>query len=240
MRIDAVLGWMGLFVVAALGLVGCAGEEDPIPAPPFPEGTGQPAANAARYPAGPYGISLHRVIANYQFVGYANAAENKATMQPIQLADFYNPTGTEVFPEGSPYGAGEPKPRALLIDVSSVWCGPCKIEAETVLPRLYEEYQPKGGEFLVQLADGRTPGEAAVARDLYRWTTQYDVQYPSAIDPSYKLGALFQADAFPANMIVRTQDMKIMEIVAGVPEEDSSFWRTFEKIMSGELEGVSP
>ncbi|WP_437936114.1 TlpA family protein disulfide reductase [Sorangium sp. So ce341] len=226
---------MGLGVVAALGLVGCGGEEDPIPAPPFPEGTGQPAANAAQYPAGPYGISPGRVIANYQFVGYANAAEHKDTMQPIQLADFYNPTGEEVFPEGSPYGAGEPKPKVLLIDVSSVWCGPCKIEAESVLPRLYEKYQPLGGEFLVQLADGRNPGEPAVPRDLYRWTTTYDVQYPSAIDPSYKLGALFQADAFPANMLVRTKDMTIIEVVSGVPEENSSFWRTFEKIMNGAI-----
>ncbi len=235
MRMDAVLVWMGLGVVATLGLVGCAGEEDPIPAPPFPDGTGQPAANAAQYPAGPYGISPGRVIANYQFVGYANAAEHKDTMQPIQLADFYNPSGEEVFPEGSPYGAGEPKPKVLLIDVSSVWCGPCKIEAESVLPRLYEQYQPLGGEFLVQLADGRNPGEPAVPRDLYRWTTQYDVQYPSAIDPSYKLGALFQADAFPANMLVKTKDMTIVEVVSGVPAEDSRFWRTFERIMNGEI-----
>ncbi len=235
MRMDAVLVWMGLGVVATLGLVGCAGEEDPIPAPPFPDGTGQPAANAAQYPAGPYGISPGRVIANYQFVGYANAAEHNDTMQPIQLADFYNPSGEEVFPEGSPYGAGEPKPKVLLIDVSSVWCGPCKVEAESVLPRLYEQYQPLGGEFLVQLADGRNPGEPAVPRDLYRWTTQYDVQYPSAIDPSYKLGALFQADAFPANMLVKTKDMTIVEVVSGVPAEDSRFWRTFERIMNGEI-----
>ncbi|WP_437575675.1 TlpA family protein disulfide reductase [Sorangium sp. So ce887] len=231
---DAVLVWMGLGVVTTLGLVGCAGE-DPIPAPPFPDGTGQPAANAAQYPVGPYGISPGRVIANYQFVGYANAADHKDTMQPIQLADFYNPSGEEVFPEGSPYGAGEPKPKVLLIDVSSVWCGPCKIEAESVLPRLYEQYQPLGGEFLVQLADGRNPGEPAVPRDLYRWTTQYDVQYPSAIDPSYKLGALFQADAFPANMLVKTKDMTIVEVVSGVPAEDSRFWRTFERIMNGEI-----
>ncbi|KYF73492.1 thioredoxin family protein [Sorangium cellulosum] len=175
------------------------------------------------------------MIANYQFVGYANAYANNDTMQPIQLADFYNPTGTEVFPEGSQYGAGEPKPKVLLIDVSSVWCGPCKIEAESVLPGLYEKYQPLGGEFLMQLADGRNPGEPAVALDLRRWTTQYDVKYPSAIDPSYKLGALFQADAFPANMLVRTQDMTIIEVVSGVPAEDSNFWRTFEQIMNGEI-----
>ncbi|WP_437632106.1 TlpA family protein disulfide reductase [Sorangium sp. So ce854] len=235
MRMDAVLGGMALGVVAAAGLVGCAGEEDPIPAPAFPEGTGQPAANAARYPAGPYGINPGRVIANYQFIGYANADENNDTMQPIQLADFYNPTGTEVFPEGSQYGAGEPKPKVLLIDVSSVWCGPCKIEAESVLPRLYDKYQPLGGEFLMQLADGRNPGEPAVPLDLRRWTTQYEVKYPSAIDPSYKLGALFQADAFPANMIVRTEDMTIIEVVSGVPAEDSNFWRTFERVMNGQL-----
>ncbi|WP_437673283.1 TlpA disulfide reductase family protein [Sorangium sp. So ce131] len=233
MRIDAVLGWMGLFVVTALGLAGCGGE-DPIPAPEFPEGTGQPAANAVSYPPGPYGINPGKVIANYQFVGFANADKNNSEMQAIQLADFYNPSGEDRFPEGSPYGAGELKPKVLLIDVSSVWCEPCQIEAESVLPRLYAEYQPKGGEFLVQLADGRNRGEAAVVGDLYRWTTRYEVAYPSAIDPSYKLGALFQADAFPANMIVKTKDMTIIEVVAGVPEEGSSFWRTYEKVMNGE------
>lgn len=240
MRTNAGLGWVGFCVGAALGLVGCsetAGDDDPIgpQAPPFPEGTGQPSPSAARYPAGPYGIRPGSVIANYQFVGFINAAEYKAGMQPIQLADFYNPTGTEVFPEGSLYGSGEPKPKALMIDVSSVWCPPCKYEAQNILPERYEKYRTRGGEFLLQLADGRNPGKPAVAQDLDRWTNTYDVQYPSAIDPSYKLGALFQSDAFPANIIVKTEDMSIVQIVSGAPEDDGDFWTTFEKVMNGEL-----
>jgi hypothetical protein len=233
MRNDVALRWSVFGLVALVGLVGCSGEDQV--APSFPEGSGQPAAGAPDYPAGPYGIGVGSVVANYQFVGFANAMENSGGMQAIQLADFYNPTGTDLFPEGSPYGSGTPKPKALLIDVSSVWCGPCNYEADQVLPGLYAQYQPQGGEFLLQLADGPTPGTAAEPKHLYNWTQKYDVDYPATIDPTYKLGALFEADAFPANMIIKTQDMTIVEVLSGAPEPGDSFWTTFEKVMSGQL-----
>jgi hypothetical protein len=220
-------------MLAVMGLVGCGGSEeaeDPIPAPPFPEGTGQPSATAALYPGGPYGIKTGSVIYNYQFVGFINAAEYREGMQQIQLADFYNPTGTEVFPADSRYGANAPKPKALLINVSSVWCGPCNYEAAEVLPGEYVKYKPLGGEFLLQLADGPDYNTPAEPSDLDRWTRRYAVDYPATIDPAYKLGKLFSADAFPANMIVRTKDMTIVEVIAGTP--DDAFWRKFEGILN--------
>jgi hypothetical protein len=228
MRSDAFLRWMGLVLVAAGGLVGCAEDEA---APPFPEGSGQAAPDAAAYPGGPYGISIGSTVANYKFIGFANAAVLNNQMQEIKLSDFYNPTGADLYPEGSPYGAGQAKPKALLIDVASVWCGPCNYEAANVLPGLHQQYKPMGGEFLLQLADGPTPGEPAEPTHLSNWTNKYDVDYPAAIDPTYKLGALFEADAFPANMIIRTKDMKIVEVIAGAPEVGSSFWNTYEKVL---------
>ena len=37
-------------------------------------------------------------------------------------------------PEGSLYGEGKPRPRALLINVAAVWCGPCNEEALMFTP----------------------------------------------------------------------------------------------------------
>jgi hypothetical protein len=241
---DKMTRLMGVALAFGMGLVGCSeksgegggGKPDgdgnvDQPAPEYPPNQGQPASNAPAYPAAPYGINVGSIIRNYQFVGYANG-ENKASgMQIVQLADFYNPTGDGVFDEGSVYGAGKAKPKALVIDVASVWCGPCNAEAADVLPGKHAEYRPLGGEFLLQLADGPTPGTPATAKNLDSWTNKYEVDFPAAIDPSSKLSALFEADAFPANFIIDTRTMRIVKAVNGVP--DSSFWKTFANVVNG-------
>ncbi|MBK7861875.1 MAG: hypothetical protein IPJ65_25320 [Archangiaceae bacterium] len=84
------------------------------------------------------------VIKNYAFYGYANATVDKTALKQVQMADFYNPTGTEVYPEGSPYSAGQPKPLALIVDRSAVWCSPCNYEAKNKLPGKHAQYFPQG------------------------------------------------------------------------------------------------
>jgi hypothetical protein len=220
-----------------------SGEPPPPPvAPEFPAGSGQAALPNAAYPAGPYGIGKGSVVENFQFIGYANAQVNNTTMQAIQLADFYNPHGKDpgyvpespdkddrLFPAGSPYGEGTKKPTVLAIDVASVWCGPCNNEAKYELPPRHLKYKPCGGEFFLQLADGPTVGTAATPTNLLNWTKKYLVDFPATIDPSYKLGALFKADAFPANFIIDTTNMKIVEVVSGVPNE--FFWTKYESLL---------
>jgi hypothetical protein len=239
MRNDVILAGVAL-TVAALGLVGCGPQEAPAPA--FAAGTGQ-AKNVVVYPAGPYGVGIGSVIANYDFVGYVNATADISTMQAIQLADFYNPDGrnpdyqpasaaedTRLFPAGSQYGEGLPKPTALAIDIASVWCGPCNLEAQCELPGLHAKYAPCGGQFLLQLADGPTPGTAALPKHLSTWATKYKENFPTAIDPSSKLMTLAEADAFPANIIVDTTTMTIVEVVAGVPP--AAYWAKFQKLLA--------
>jgi len=80
-------------------------------APAFPDGTGQQAHGAKAYPAGPYGVGKGSIIANYKFVGYANAQKINNALQAIELADLYNPTGDGVFEEGSVMEVGAPKPK---------------------------------------------------------------------------------------------------------------------------------
>lgn len=228
-----------LLVGGAIALIGCGstgdGGGDGQLAPTFPEGTGQDAHDTLAYPEGPYGVGKGSVLANYKFVGYANAMKVSDSLQSIQLAEFYNPTGDGKYEAGSVFEVGTAKPKALLLTVSAVWCGPCNYEADQILPGLYAKYKPQGGEILLTLADGPTVGVAAKQKSLYNWTQKYDVDYPASIDPTYKLGALFEADAFPANIIVDARTMKIVEVISGAPEVGGSFWKTYEKVLAGSL-----
>jgi len=222
----------------SIGLVGCSSQGEDTLAPAFTE-KGQEKGVAAEYPAGPFGVKKGAIISNYKFIGFPDVLTVSDSLNQIDLADFYNPTGDGVYPEGSPYGAGQPKPKVLLIDVASVWCQPCNIEAGTVLPGQHAKVKPLGGEFLLQLADGPQGGISATSSDLSKWTKKYMINkmesYPATYDPEYKLGALFEADAFPANMIIDTRTMKICEVVAGAPDPaeptfGKPFWDKYEAV----------
>lgn len=220
------LRWMATMLVA-FGLVGCGdGSQEIAPTPTFPSDTGQPERGslAIEYIAGPYGMAANSTIPNLEFIGFPNADADTSAMRPIRLSDFYNPTGEEVFPDDSFYGPGEPKPKAVVIDVSSVWCFPCNEEALSILPGKYKQYQPLGGEILLVLADGPTSGVPALPNDLYQWDLKYSVNYPSVIDP----GTKFLVDGYPTNFIVRTKDMRIVRI--GSP--DAAFWSKFEQVLA--------
>lgn len=215
------------FVCCALCLVGCVVGGDPPPTP-LPQDA---SADAQAYPAGPYGINAGSVLRNYAFTGYVNPDEGigEALRVPISLGDFYNPDGDGVYPAGSPFGEGEPLPRGLVINVSAVWCGPCQQEAANVLPGKYDEFEPLGAELLLNLADGIEPGVPGTFSDLDNWVTTFPVRYPAVVDPTYQLGALFPSSSFPANIIVDTADMTIVEVIAGVPEE--SFWTKLRDLL---------
>ncbi len=198
----------------------------------------QPASAPMDYPPGPYGTTKGSIVARYHFKGYQNAQVESDSTQAIQLADFYNPHADDpgyapadpnqddrLFPIGSLYGSNAPKPRALSIAVSSAWCGACKKEAKTVIPLKRVLYKPLGGEFFVQLNDGPSPGQTAVQQDLLDWTAQFQVNFPATIDPQRQLDALFVTNAYPTNIIVDTRTMKIVEVVAGVPND--AYWSLF-------------
>lgn len=197
------------------------------------------------YPTGPYGTTKGCILPQYQFVGFQNARRQSNATQTILLADFYNPHADDpdyapagsdeddrLFPLGSYYGSGAPKPKALSISVSSSWCGACKHESKTVLPTKHALYKPQGGEFLTQLNDGPTPGHAATSHDLLSWATTFDVDYPVTIDPGRQLDALFVAQVYPANILIDTRTMAIVEVVGGVP--NAAYWIKFEETLRGD------
>jgi len=183
------------------------------------------------YPLGPYGVTRGQIVQDFAFSGFPAPDANRSDMVAVRLADFYNPTGDGVFEEGSPYGAGD-MPRALGIVVGAVWCAPCQQEARTILPEKHEVLEPLLGEILFVLADSNEPGVPATRGDLVNWTKTFDNDYPSVLDPDYVLGGIIRADSFPANILIDTSDMSIVDVVSGVPPE--SFWETFEALARGD------
>ncbi len=214
-------------LLGALTLAAC----DEVEVRPFPPGQGQdPNASGVAYPSGPYGVAVGNVISNYRFRGLANPALDAATFVDIQLADFYNPTGADSFTADSPYGE-RPKPRVLWLNLSAVWCGPCQQESEEILPEEHAKYAPQGAELLVLLADTALPGTPATEQNLISWTTKYETAWPAAIDPSYKLPSLFTGSAYPINMVIDTQTMEIVSIIAGIPDTGSKFYQELEALL---------
>jgi hypothetical protein len=212
-----LLAWLGLGAVLVAGCTVGAGP----PVPPLPEDAG---SSDQPYPEGPYGVGVGSVIRNYGFTGYVDPSQGvgEARHVPISLGDFYNPTRQGTYPEGSPFGAGTPLPKGLVVNISAVWCVSCKYEAQMVLPEKYAELAPQGGELLLDLAESNAMGHVAGFGELDSWVSTFDVRYPSVIDPSYQLGGLFDSSQFPANIMIDTSDMTVVQSVAGVPEE--SFW----------------
>jgi hypothetical protein len=220
-----------LSCASALLSLSAAGCDDHL-APPFPAGQGQ-VKTTLPYPPGPYGVSAGQVITNFEFQGfYAPQANSDAgSVRSIKLSDFYNESGKDVFSDGSPYGAGSPKPKALLIDIGAVWCSPCQFEAKSVLPAEYSKYHEQGAEFLFDLADGPQSGVSATPSELTNWVRKFKTVYPSGIDPQRELGSAFKADAYPVNILIDTRTMKIVNIVAGVPDEDGPFFMALESLL---------
>lgn len=213
------------------------------PAPAFDPGAVQSKTQLLPYAPGPYGVGVGSVIPNYTFIGYVDPLANSASMQYISLGDFWNPHAGDtayapgspaeddrLFPPGSQYGEGKTKPTVLSIDVASVWCGPCNAEALCQLPVHQQRYAPCGGGLFLQLQDGPNYGDPATPKHLFNWTKKYKEDFPSVIDPQGRLGVLFEAQAFPQNILIDTRTMKIVEAIAGVP--DAKYWAKFEALLA--------
>ncbi len=199
---------------------GCAAE--PLDTTDFSKGQAPAAFVPPSYPSdADWGVKVGQVIPNYVMIGLANSQD--ASLQGVQqlsLADFYNPTGNGVFPDGHPF-AGKPKPKALSLGVAAVWCGPCNQEAKTELNPKFDEYKPKGGHFMNALVDGPIPGKGVKLADVQKWATAYKVAYSMMLDQNHQFEQMFEP-LLPSNAVVTTKDMKIQITISGAPIDPKS------------------
>ncbi len=211
----------------AMALCACqSGSGDPVA--PVP---GSGSETVDDYPPAPYGINPGDVIRPLCFPGYVNPLEGIGPdfEREICLDQFFNPTDDASYEEGVPFEAGAPKPRVVMINVAAVWCGPCKEEAATILPKEYAEYGPRGMELLSILTDSAEPGSPATLDNLDAWVSAFSSGYPSVIDPDYGIGGLIDTTQYPANLLIDTTDMTIAVLVVGKP--GASFFTKLEELL---------
>ncbi|MEM1033035.1 MAG: hypothetical protein AAGN82_21995 [Myxococcota bacterium] len=182
-------------------------------------------------PIGADTVTEGRVIRDQAFEAYVDPEANgigEDLRQSVSICDFYNPTGDGVFEDDSPF-AGRPKPRALLVNVSAVWCQPCKLEASEILPEEYELYGPQGLEILMVLADSQAQGVAADFEDLEAWVTAFEVHYIGSVDQDRSFTNQFNSGQFPSNVLVDTSTLEVVRNITGLPGE--AFFGQLEQLL---------
>jgi hypothetical protein len=188
---------------------GCGSNRPEIP----PELLVQPATDGggnASYPAGPYGVEVGSTAQNFSFQGWRDpkaAGFDPASFETISFADYYDPDGTK-------------NVKLLLVNTAALWCQACKVEHDT-LPARNAERVTSGLVILSTLFQDQSSQPADVS-DLVAWTTNFEVDFPMALDPEYQMGVYASAATAPLNLIIDASNMKILRSFLG--GEEQTIW----------------
>jgi hypothetical protein len=94
------------------------------------------------------------------------------------------------------------------------------------------------GEFVLALQEGQVGYFSGSARpaemeDVLDWSGQFALDYPAVADPHYKLFQYTGQGAFPGILLVRTRDMKIINIhVGGLYSAADDVWADFQDVLN--------
>lgn len=208
------LGCGGGNNVGVSGSTGGAGGADAGSAAAFACPNGGPT-----YPSAPYGTSTGGTFPDFFLgPGYWNPSKTPTpdvpTFQPTQLMAFH-----QLYCSGFKFA---------LIDISAVWCPHCNTEAQELPTQWVPRWLPKGGVVYSVLEEGATPNVPATMDDLTHWVTQYNINYPMAIDPQENLVTGLSLQAWPANIILNLQTMTVVDAVFGATDQ---FFNTFDQTL---------
>ncbi|HET7541931.1 MAG TPA: hypothetical protein VFK05_18785 [Polyangiaceae bacterium] len=199
-------GAKGGDAASAVGGAGGAAVAAPVPATPA----------WTPYPAGPYGTSRGAIIENLSFLGWKRpdlSGYDTSKFETIKLSDFYDPDGRTGV-------------KLLAINASAVWCSVCRREyLEMKSNDTYATLRPLGLEILGTLFEDNASFPAQPS-DLKTWSgpSTFAVKFPMALDPGFKLGAYFDSDATPLNMLIDVRTMTIVQITMGISDPTSAYW----------------
>ena len=173
------------------------------------------------YPPPPYGAVQGAIIENFQFLGWSDpraVGYDLDRLEALSLAQFYNPTNAT-------------KLRYIVITSTAVWCSACKLEYQDFASGRVDEYHGRGVEFLGALFEDNDSNPAKPS-DLRLWASQFKVNFPFGLDPALKLGAFFDVEATPMEMIVDVRTMKIVLVSTGwATSGPASLWTALDQLL---------
>jgi thiol-disulfide isomerase/thioredoxin len=158
------------------------------------------------YPIAPFGSQIDSVIAPLTLLGWKapiDAQFDTAALEAVTIADFYNPDGKKPW-------------KLIWVNSSAVWCGPCNKEyAEMRDSDTFKQVlEPKGVAVIGTLMENISAGPAAPS-DLKNWADKYQVKFPMALDPAFKMGQYFEQATVPGAILVDAKTMKIVAKLSG-------------------------
>jgi hypothetical protein len=233
-----------VLVAVTCSLLGCSSS----PLAPIPESEGGPAPGAAgapgtgsmsgtagsaalpatpawtAYPPGPYGTGRGATIENLSFMGWKHpdvSGYDPNRFERVRLSDFYDPDGhTGV--------------KLLAINASAVWCSVCRAEYQDMhASDVYANLHPLGLEILGTLFEDNNYFPAQ-PQDLKNWSalSTHAVKFPMGLDPGFKLGAYFDSDATPLNMLIDVRTMTIVQITMGISNPPAMYWTQVQGMLA--------
>jgi hypothetical protein len=217
------MGSKGFLVpLLAFALAACSSSDKQVP---FDDGRGEIVSQLGSpredYPAAPYGSRAGATIEDFQFLGWAapvTSGFDTTKLETVSLGQFYDPEGKQGV-------------KLLVITSTAVWCSACKQEYRDMQGSV-AAYEQKGVRFLGALFEDDMSNPAKPS-DLVLWAKAFNVQFPFALDPDLKLGAFFDVEATPMEMIVDTKTMKIIKISEGWATNGAgSLWSDLDMLLA--------
>jgi hypothetical protein len=181
----------------------------------------EPDYRKQAYPPGPYGTGEGATLENFAFLGWRDpvaAQYDLARLEPVQLADFYNPDGRTNI-------------RYLWINASAVWCSVCRAEMTDIKNNgINAEFQAKGVQLIGTLFEDNNSGPATPL-DLKRWgeVPAHGIDFPLLLDPGFKLGVFFTSDATPLNLLVEASTMRVVNASMGYSPD---YWQAVDELLA--------
>jgi hypothetical protein len=170
-----------------------------------PDGVPYPSSSGGR--SARSGSTSGSVIQNFTFQGYPNADKSKG-LQPISLADYYDPCGKHI--------------KMLHLTVAGAWCVPCAEETDALVAAKAQLASERVA-VIQALGDGPIQGVAATSADLDNWIAKHGSNFTEMLDPNLaNLGAFFNAATVPWNCDIDPRTMEIIRETTGWPGDLNS------------------
>ena len=101
---------------------------------------------------------------------------------------------------GNTFSLDTYKGKVILLNISAMWCGPCRSEASELM-EIYNTYKERGLE-IVQCIYQDEQGAATDQSDIQRWISEFLLTFTVLTDPDGSLTGFFNFSGIPFNVIV--------------------------------------